>query len=384
MISVDKYIRKLIYEQNCVIIPGFGGIMTHYVHSQYNEGLKQYSPSKKKIAFNEVLKQDDGLLVHTIVRYEKVDRNEAVETVKQYVKNLTARIVSEGQGEVDGVGSFSQNGEGSLVFEPLKEVSFETDWFGFTEIAARRITEAAPKIAQPSLDTFSTNYEEENAEDMMVLGTSKRSGWMRWTAAAVTVGAITYFSTIYGSVSSSTSLSSLNPLTALLESMEPRRDKFERSESSEKKAGEFDFADSLIREINGMAHPGAEEAALVGVTDTIVAINVPQELVEVVKEEANLDVLPVPVTVEVKKEIQPIESKKFHLVAGSFSTERTAAKLVKELKDKGFSDAITLEHKGKELVKVSARSYASMSEAYKGRADLEKVVGAGVWVFRDR
>lgn len=393
MISVDKYIRNLLYEQNCVIIPGFGGLITHHVHSQYNADRKQYAPSRKKIAFNEVLKQDDGLLVHTIRRQERIDQNLAVELVRQYVKTLSAKISLEGRGEVVGVGNFSQNGEGSLVFEPLNTVSFDTDWFGFTEIAVQKLG-AKKEIAEPvevvstnyvanTNYAASTNYIEENPEEMMVLGEPKRRSWMKWTAAAVAAGVITYFSTIYGTVDTSSMLSSLNPLSGLLDSMEPAREKLIEEVSEDKKEGDYDLADSLIREINGMSHPGTEEAVAVS-TDSIDTTAPLVEPIVEVKPAVKAEVVAAPVVAEVKKEIQPVASKKFHLVAGSFSTERTAAKLVDELKGKGYSDAIYLEHKGKELVKVSAKSYASMSEAYKGRADLEKVVGAGVWVFRDK
>ena len=71
MAPVDKYIRKLLFEFDCVIIPDFGGLLTNRVGVRYDESSQLFKPAGKRLAFNEILKIDDGLLALLLICWRK-------------------------------------------------------------------------------------------------------------------------------------------------------------------------------------------------------------------------------------------------------------------------------------------------------------------------
>lgn len=64
-INLIESVSELLYKHNCVIIPGFGGFITNYKPSGFEESRNLISPSSKKVAFNQLLIENDGLLINS-------------------------------------------------------------------------------------------------------------------------------------------------------------------------------------------------------------------------------------------------------------------------------------------------------------------------------
>src|SRR5215217_4855731 len=97
MIAVETVIRKLVGEYEFVIIPGFGALLSHQIPAAYDDMSQTFSPPAKKLAFNEFLKLDDGLLANYISRHESLSHLEAVDYVKGYTDKLRAGLQENGQ-----------------------------------------------------------------------------------------------------------------------------------------------------------------------------------------------------------------------------------------------------------------------------------------------
>ena len=54
--SISKHINELLYNHNCVIVPGFGAFLTKNIAASRNNDV--FSPPKKTIAFNRMLKEN--------------------------------------------------------------------------------------------------------------------------------------------------------------------------------------------------------------------------------------------------------------------------------------------------------------------------------------
>ena len=65
MNRLGKHIEALLLENDCVIIPDFGGFITYYTPASYVEDEHTFSPPVRSIGFNPQLKLNDGLLVQT-------------------------------------------------------------------------------------------------------------------------------------------------------------------------------------------------------------------------------------------------------------------------------------------------------------------------------
>lgn len=111
---IKKYIIELISGNNRVIIPDFGAFMI------------QETPEGKVMSFNDFLKFNDGLLVNHIIKNEKVNKNQALDQIKEFVKEIESAF---NQGKVyvfEGIGELSKDSQGNIKLSTKLTVAPET------------------------------------------------------------------------------------------------------------------------------------------------------------------------------------------------------------------------------------------------------------------
>ena len=64
--NLINHISELLYDHNCVIIPGFGGFITNYKSADFDHQNNVVLPARKVVAFNQSLVENDGLLIRVI------------------------------------------------------------------------------------------------------------------------------------------------------------------------------------------------------------------------------------------------------------------------------------------------------------------------------
>ncbi|HEV7349653.1 SPOR domain-containing protein [Telluribacter sp.] len=385
MVAVEKYIRKLLYEQDCVIIPDLGGLLTHHINAQYNSTSGVFSPSQKRVAFNEVLKLDDGLLTYFISVNEKISREEAQVNVKRYAESLRLSLREAGVATIAGVGDFRNNEEGKLVFEPDSQQNFNVDWFGLQQVKAVELKSA---VAQPTREEAKKEfaampvvvaeevptYEQDEDEDA---GRKIKWGWSGWAAAAAVVGMAFYLSVFFaGGATSGTKgsmLSTLNPFYGISEFVQTAMVKKMVVEETHSPVSIQPEPAEIIpfNQASGLIIPGnyasAEPNSQVATgTDVIIPALGTQN-------PSNISLSPAENAV-----------KKFYIIAGSFESMKNAGLLLDALQKEGFNTAFIMEPKGRGLIKVSAIGFDSSREAYANLGEVEKVAGEGVWVYKNR
>ena len=357
MIAVETIIRKLVAEYEFVIIPGFGALLSHQIPAAYDEVSLTFAPPAKKLAFNEFLKLDDGLLANYISRNERLSHQEAVDIVKGYTDKLRINLENSGQAEIVGIGEFRKNVEGKLVFEPNTGKYFKDEWFGFEKIKARRFEKAANTVSLGN-----TYIEDETIEvlDHEVAAVNPFR-WGRWAAAAAIAAILCAFSLFLVNSESGDIKSTLNPFTELF------------SKSTTESYDHFKTVavpEELI-DVKAVEVPATP--------DSVSGNEVPSEVVkaEPVIAEA---VQPAAIAPSVVK--TPAEAK-FYVIAGTFKGMRAARVLVEELKAQGFEDAGILapDRVGKK-VKVSVNGYDNETDAYRASAKLKTVIGEAGWVYQ--
>ena len=65
MIELARHIEILLLENDCVIIPDFGGFIAHYQPARYIKEENLYLPPVRTIGFNPQLTINDGLLAQS-------------------------------------------------------------------------------------------------------------------------------------------------------------------------------------------------------------------------------------------------------------------------------------------------------------------------------
>lgn len=131
---VVEAIQELLYKFNCVVIPNFGGVISHSSPAVIHPVKNTFSPPNKRLAFNENLKENDGLLVSHLVKNYSMSNVEAELLISKFIHSIKERIDKEGMYDLPKVGVFTYNTERRLQFKPNTLVNYLEDSFGLPEL----------------------------------------------------------------------------------------------------------------------------------------------------------------------------------------------------------------------------------------------------------
>ncbi|MGL4583561.1 MAG: SPOR domain-containing protein [Flavobacterium sp.] len=157
--KIEKYISALLYRYQCVIIPGFGALLSEIKSSYYSEEKQCFFPPQKSLSFNVNIKHNDGLLANHIAVSENITYDEAVLLIAQDIKRWDFELSNVSRLELANVGVFSTNSEGSLVFEPVSNSNYLTTSFGLSTVTANMITRT-PIV--PIIETVAVPVAKKN------------------------------------------------------------------------------------------------------------------------------------------------------------------------------------------------------------------------------
>ena len=128
--DITAYIRELLFGHDCVIVPGFGGFIGNYTPARIDKKSGTFYPPVKQISFNRNLNHNDGLLVGRISGSAGINYGDAKSMVEEFVGDIRRKL---GKGEkivFDHIGSFVNNQEGNIQFEPDRSSNYHLDSYG--------------------------------------------------------------------------------------------------------------------------------------------------------------------------------------------------------------------------------------------------------------
>ena len=279
-VDTTLYIRELLFGHDCVIVPGFGGFIGNYAPARIDKATGLFSPPSKQISFNKNLSHNDGLLIGRISEAVGTDFNETRTNVAKYVAELRRKLDSGETVVFEHIGTFVNNREGNVQFEPDRTANYCLDSFGLESFQCFPLgeNEARTRVINP-------------VDDDSVRKVHMRK--MMWRAAVAV------------------------PLLALLVAAPFQtnlfKPKVETSTLNPLAAAEFEHNKAAIDEL-------AE-----------VEIIVPAEEPDVVPAENSiLTVIPV----------EPASSVQYQLITGSFQSSSNAQKQVAALINEGFTPEV--------------------------------------------
>jgi hypothetical protein len=185
--QVENYIQGLLFKHNCVVIPDFGGFISEFKSVEIHPITHRFIPPSKRIAFNEQLKVNDGLLATTIAREEGMSMNEAYEVIKKFVSTIHEELRTSNNYVFYEIGKLFYNIENKLEFEPDTRMNYLEESFGFQELffkpIDRKLTDMStsqrpvrpvvrkqiPSTVQSQKETSDTTTENKGSGLKMVL-----------------------------------------------------------------------------------------------------------------------------------------------------------------------------------------------------------------------
>lgn len=347
MRPVADHIRTLLYEHDYVTVPNFGAFIANYLPSSFNEISGSLMPPQKRIAFNGILKQDDGLLATHIARRESVTIDEAKRKIQTFVTDIKDSLANDKIFSFDKVGDFILNEENSLVFEPDRKNNFYSESFGFDSLFPRQI--AKEKY------TYSQNFEDDSDDLLFHKSSYSSTAVMKstsWTYALYSIPILLLSTGLFvvlflGPKSNDTAKSSFNPLDFI-----PKREEVVQNVDVKTSSTETE----IIK-------PNFEENKL-SITEFQTEPSKPLSILEVAKDateetETKSDLKP---TVESVVSTINNNNKRYLIVSGVFKSLENVEKLQSILIKNGFSPVVVKVGEFSKVVAAEAGSYVEASQ----------------------
>ena len=389
MAAVSAYLKKLLYQYDCVVVPELGAFLTHYQSAVFTENSSLYLPPRKRVAFNEALRFDDGILANYIMFHEPLTREGAQRHISQFVGELRQQVVTVGRFEIDGIGTFTQNDEGRLQFDPSLRHNFFGEAYGMSALSVQ-VTNQQLQL-EPALEAVPVTALGPvlvRDEDTVLMPYRPARSYWRVAAIALLVGslgALSYFSVIKPGQPLQSSLDPANLLRVPASF-------FERLTN----ANETPAPVAVSPQKDTPISTPIAEAKPAPVAVEPVAVAPAPTATEVSDKTATA-----PATVTVNHEAAPISKPEikaaiavakpqrtgphFTVIAGVFLSKQNALRVKRQLRKAGYDDAFIImpEPAQKELYKVAAAGSAIRDEAVAKMAAINELTGSESWILKN-
>jgi len=127
-----KYISELLYNNECVIIPGLGGFISNKQSSKIIIGKNLFLPPSKKILFNSQLSNNDGILANYIAKKENISFKEANIIISQFVSRCNTAFEQKQKIRFPEIGILYKDENNIILFEQDNNYNYLSDSFGLT------------------------------------------------------------------------------------------------------------------------------------------------------------------------------------------------------------------------------------------------------------
>jgi len=348
--NIAYYITELLFDHECVIVPGFGGFITADIPAIIRTNTHEFFPPSKKVAFNSGLTANDGLLANHIAISENTTYREAIFEIKNWVDLSLAGIRQGEKFELQGVGTLLLNSSGQVEFEPSNLINFNSDAFGLPVFQAKPVHRAMPETSD-------------------LLPAVKRHG--RWSElipatlkwAAVLAPFIAF--TLWGSLNTRVVDNYVHNYSGMFSWVRstpgktvPANVTSQAFTSNRTTENRIVSPGAILAEKNIRVSPAA--ISFNELADKKIVITQPAENSKAVVNELKTD---------------------YHIICGAFRDHNNAVKLIATLQSQGYP-AVIIDTTAKGLYLVSIKGCASATEASSGLREIRNAGFPTAWMLK--
>ena len=328
MIRLERYIFDLLLENDCVSIPGFGGLVAQRFRAEINPGTNIMRPPTKRISFHDGLTANADLLVDALVKGENISVEAANQAIEDQVKNWQIDLAAGDSIKLDLIGRFYLDKQGSICFNQSLEANFDLDTFGLDIFRANAINR--DNQVKEAVQTAITER----------VRTEVNKPFPYWRAAAVFAG-------IGALLTVGFFKSEVNLNDKLMASFNP-----------------LHFSRAIVVPAKQLpAETKPAEETTIQYNDVVVPA--------VADEKTNAPI---------EDLITPVDQvARYQVIVGSFKDVINAQDLILRLQRMGYSPQIIED--GTTFTKVSIQGYTSRDEAISALKDYKAKVNKGAWIY---
>ena len=157
MKNLARHIELLLRNNDCVILPGFGGFIAHDVPAYYVSEEELYYPPSRSISFNAAITMNDGLLAQSYMKSHQIDYACASHAIDVAIEQLTDTLDEEGRVVLPHIGTITQDIHCSLQFTPEQTGIASPAHFGLSAFAIKELTQLHHTTAKPRQNKSNTS-----------------------------------------------------------------------------------------------------------------------------------------------------------------------------------------------------------------------------------
>lgn len=116
MKELISHIEYLLIRHDCVVLPGLGAFIVTYPSNANYSSSQIIKRPQRRIRFNRNIINDDGLLINSYARKQKINFEEARELVKFDIFKLRKAINLSGKIKIGRLGEILIDSEGNYIF----------------------------------------------------------------------------------------------------------------------------------------------------------------------------------------------------------------------------------------------------------------------------
>ncbi len=349
MIELAQHIETLLLENDCVIVPGFGGFVAHYSPATRVKEENIFLPPTRTIGFNPQLKLNDGVLVQSYMSAYDTSFADASRIVEKEVNEFIALLHEEGKAHLDNIGEIHYNIYGNYEFVPYDYKITTPSLYGLDSFEIHELSalQQKEKVLIPT-------YPEKEKKTFEI---SINRAYLRNVAAMIAAIVLFFaFSTpVENTDVQKNNYAQLLP-SELFEQIEKQSvaitPVYVKNDAAQQ-AKKFSASSASTKTSSAKKHT-TDKAK----TSKPIAVRE----VKVVKQET---AAPAPVVKSQESANHP-----FHIIVAGGISLKDAEAIATQLKSKGFADAKALNTDGK--VRVSISSFNNRDEATKQLLELRK------------
>ena len=192
MKELTKHIEALLVDNDCVILPHFGGFVTNHTPARWAEEEQMMLPPYRTIGFNPQLKINDGLLVQSYMLTHDATYPEATRLAEAAIDRLSEELYREGLVRLHGIGTLRRTLVGEYQFDPTEDGVITPALYGLGPVQMKTLAELE-KEAKVVPQTIEESTEELADTDSPMIESKNRTITIKirheWIANAVSVAA---------------------------------------------------------------------------------------------------------------------------------------------------------------------------------------------------
>ncbi|MFQ3350999.1 MAG: hypothetical protein ACI914_000237 [Candidatus Marivariicella framensis] len=136
--ALEQYIKELLFDYECVTIPGFGAFLTRSYDFQVNNITGEFSPSRKELTFNSLLTSNDGVLANYFAKKQNVSYESAIRLIEKeagvWKNKLNTQPIYIGS-----LGKMMLNQNKKIEFEPYGKLNFDSSVYGLSSFIRKPV-----------------------------------------------------------------------------------------------------------------------------------------------------------------------------------------------------------------------------------------------------